>query len=118
MSEPKLLPCPFCGSPAKTVGDASDWVIVCSNIKCVIAENWFRFDQWNTRAPDPLLERVIRMCEVLLTDIWCADALSWTGNEQIKKLLLVIKELKLQTPSLFPPKPESVSPPNRKQEKV
>jgi len=47
-----LLPCPFCGSPAKTVGDASDSVIVCSNIKCVIAENWFRFDQWNTR-PSP-----------------------------------------------------------------
>jgi len=97
-----LLPCPFCGSPAKTVGDASDSVIVCSNIKCVIAENWFRFDQWNTRAPDPLLEKVK----------YNLDRIMMKTNDPWAHA--VAKD----TLSLFPPKPESVSSPNRKQEKV
>jgi len=93
MNEAKLLPCPFCGSPAKAVGDASDWIIVCSNIKCVIAENWFRPDQWNTRAPDPLLEKVRQGMEERLKAL-CGPEMRDTRDE-VEYLL-----------SLFPPKPE------------
>ena len=69
---PKLLPCPFCGSPANIGGDDSyGFYVACSNISCycVFGEGYdrdampyhcFATEQlaaqaWNTRAISPTI---------------------------------------------------------------
>lgn len=73
MTEAKLLPCPFCGGPVeleRTIDRREWWGVVCRNTKnlggtCAIqqrpsASEAAAVERWNTRAPHPALEKILR----------------------------------------------------------
>lgn len=64
MSEPELLPCPFCGNPAK-VSDARG-CIGCKDSDCAGYLIPANADEWNRRAPSTrsaALEEAARVCD-------------------------------------------------------
>jgi hypothetical protein len=59
----ELLPCPYCNSPAETT--TGDYCI-CSNFECPADGVILSIKEWNTRAPDPRVQRLVEAAKFVL----------------------------------------------------
>lgn len=84
--EDRLMECPICGEEPED----HNYYVACNNKKCKLSTILFERDEWNTRATDPLLEKMAKALEEL-DDMF--DPTSGVG-EIINKALQEYREWK------------------------